>query len=167
MKHLVKLLLSMSLAVLIATPLLAADQERKGKGPRKKPDPGAQILQRLEKAELTEEQVTKIKEIAAANAEKLAAARPKLSDEQRKARMEIIKKAKADGKSREEVMKLLKDSVKLTPEQEKAMEAANEARRAMFREVMDLLTPEQKKALGKGRGGKRPGKKAAEKKGDG
>ncbi len=75
MKSVVRTLLSLSLAVVIAMPLVA--QEKKARKERKKPDPAAGILKKLEKAELSEEQVAKIKTLAAATAEKTKAARAK------------------------------------------------------------------------------------------
>jgi len=163
----------LSLAILIAAPLFAADKEKKQRKAPEKPDPAAAVLKRLEKANLTDEQVAKIKEMAAGIAEKAAAARAKaaLTDEQKKAQQEIIKKAKEEGKSRKEVAEALKAAVKLTPEQEKAMEEARAAQAELMKKIMAMLTPEQKQAIGKAaergpRGDKKPGEKKGDKKKD-
>jgi hypothetical protein len=154
MKRVARVLLSLSLAVLIAVPLAAAEKERKGKKGPRKPDPAAAILKKLEKAELTEEQVAKIKELAAANFEKTAEARAKaaLTDEQKAA----MKKAREEGKKGPE----LKNAVTLTEEQQAAMKEVREAQAAMMKEVLALLTPEQREKSGI----KAPGKKGGERK---
>jgi hypothetical protein len=158
MKSVAKTLLSLSLAIVIAMPLVAAEKERKGKRVPKKPDPAAGILKKLEKAELTEEQVAKIKELAAATAEKTKEARAKaaLTDEQKAA----MKKAREEGKKGEE----LKNAVTLTEAQQAAMKEAREAQGAMMKEVMSLLTPEQKEKAGIKEHGKKGAKKGGERK---
>jgi hypothetical protein len=157
--------LSLVIAVLIAAPVCAADKEKKE---RKKPNPAASILKRLEKAELTDEQVAKVKDVAAKIAEKRAEIMKAtaMTPEQKKARSEAMKKAKAEGKSPKEAMEAVKAAVKLTPEQQKAMDEARACAAAMMKEVMALLTDEQKAKLGTRKPGvKKPGKKAGEKKG--
>jgi hypothetical protein len=157
MKSVVRTLLSLSLAVVIAMPLIAADEKKKARKVRKKPDPAAGILKKLEKAELTDEQVAKIKELAAAAAEKSKEARAKaaLTDEQKAA----MKKAREEGKKREELRKV----VTLTDEQKAAMKEARDIQAAMMKEVMGLLTPEQKEKAGikepRKKGGKRGGER--------
>jgi Spy/CpxP family protein refolding chaperone len=148
----------LSLAVVIAMPLLAADQEKKAKKVRKKPDPAAGILKKLEKAELTEEQVAKIKTLAAATAEKTKEARAKaaFTDEQKAA----LKKAREEGKKGEELRKV----VTLTEEQKAAVKEARNIQAAMMKEVMGLLTPEQKEKAGLRERGKKGGKKGGERK---
>lgn len=158
MRSVVRTLLSLSLAVVIAMPLLAADKEKKARKPRKKPDPAARILKKLEKAELTDEQVAKIKELACACAEKTKEARAKaaLTDEQKAA----MKKAREEGKKGEELRKV----VTLTEAQTAAMKEAREAQAAMMKEVLALLTPEQKEKAGVKERGKRGGRKGGERK---
>ncbi len=156
MKSVVRTLLSLSLAIVIAMPLVA--QEKKARKERKKPDPAAGILKKLEKAELSEEQVAKIKTLAAATAEKTKAARAKaaLTDEQKAA----IKKAREEGKKGEELRKV----VTLNEEQKAAMKEAREIQAAMMKEVLGLLTAEQKEKAGIKERGKRGGKKGGERK---
>lgn len=175
-------LLSLVLVAAIAVPVLAAEPKAKKKRGPKKPDPGAMILKKLEKAELTEDQVAKIKELCAGVAEKIVAARQKanLTAEQKKARAEAIKKAKEEGKTGKEMMKAVQGAVELTPEQKSAMDEARKIQGEMMKKVFALLTPEQREKAGlkgprkkggekkpraKKGGGKKPGpKKDAEKK---
>jgi hypothetical protein len=165
MKRVAANLLSLTLALVIAAPLFAADKEKK-KPPRKKPDPGAWILKRFEKAELTEEQVAKVKELVAKVAEETAELRKKaaFTPDQQKARKEAMEKAKAEGKEGRELFAAVKDVVKLTPEQEEAMKEVRKAQGAMMKEIMGMLTDEQKQKLGKQFGPKKPRKKPGAKK---
>jgi len=149
MKRVVRTLFTLALAVVIASPLLAGEGKR-GKKAAKPQDPAAGILKSLEKAELTPEQVTKIKELAAAAAEKMKAADEKvgLTPEQKKARQEAQAKAKADGKTGKEAQAAVEEAMKLTDEQKAAMKEANELRAALRKEAVALLTPEQKAKAG-------------------
>ena len=150
MKSVVRTLLTLALAVVIASPLLAAEGKRGKKAAAKPQDPAASILKTLEKAELTPEQVTKIKELAKAWAEKIKAAEDKigLSPEQKKARQEAMAKAKADGKTGKEAKAAVDEAMKLTDEQKAAQKEASEVRAGMMKEVMALLTVEQKAKAG-------------------
>jgi len=158
-------LLSLALALVIAAPLFAADKERKKK-PRKKPDPAARVLKRFEKAELTEEQVAKVKELAAKVAKETAECRKKaaLTPDQQKARKEAMEKAKAEGKEGRELYAAARDAVKLSPDQEAAMKEVRKAQDAMMKEIMGMLTDEQKAKVGKRSGPRKPRKKPGAKK---
>jgi len=153
--------LSLVLVAAIAAPVLAGQPKAKKKGP-KRPDPGTMILKKLEKADLTDDQVAKIKELSAAVAEKMAAAYGNLTPDQRKARAEAIKKAKEEGKSPKEVMEAIKAA--MTPDQKAAIEEARKAHGEMMKKVMALLTAEQKEKIGI-KGPKGPRKKGGAKKG--
>jgi hypothetical protein len=61
-----------------------------------------------------------------------------------------MKKAKEEGKTPKESAAAVQAAAKLSPEQEQAMKQAKEAQDAMMKEITSLLTPEQKKALGRG-----------------
>jgi Spy/CpxP family protein refolding chaperone len=161
MKRVASVLLSLLLAAIIAMPLLADDEPKKRpKRAPKKPDPAAMILKRLEKAELTEEQIAKVKELAA----KIPPGQEGLNPEQKKALAEAMKKAKAEGKTREEIEKIRQSVVQLTEEQKAAMKKAQEARAAVMKEIMGLLTPEQKEKAGiKAQGKRDPAKKGVKK----
>jgi len=167
-----KTLLSLGLALVIAASLLAAGDQAPGKKKRrpKRPDPAAQILKKLEKAELTDEQIAKIKELCAQASEKIQAARKKagLTPEQRKARFEAMKKAKEEGKKGKELAEAVRAAVKLAPEQEAALQEARKLMGELTRQCLALLSPEQKEKAGikrharkKHGAGKRHGKKKA------
>lgn len=163
-------MLSLVLAAVIAAPVLAdGEQAKKKKRAPKKFDPAAMVLRKLEKAELTEEQVAKIKKLYAGVADKIKAARDKanLTPEQKKARAEAMKKAKEEGKKGKEMMEAVRAAAELTPEQKAAMGEAQKANAEVMKQVFALLTPEQKEKSGiKIRGGRKPGakKKAGAKK---
>jgi len=148
MKSVVRTLLTLALAVVIASPLLAGEGKRGKKAPAQ--DPAAGLLKSLEKAELTPEQVTKIKEIVKAWADKIKAAEDKvaLTPEQKKARHEAMCKAKADGKTGKEAKAAVDEAVKLTDEQKAAQKEADEVRAGLRKEAMALLTAEQKAKAG-------------------
>lgn len=155
MKYVVRTLTLLALAVVIAAPTLAAAP--KGKKAAKPHDPAAGLLKRLEKAELTADQIAKVKEIAAKYAEQLAAANKKvnLSDEQKKAQKEASEKAKADGLKGKDAQAAVEAAMKLTDEQKAARKEVMELQGAMQKEAMALLSDEQKAKAGI----KAPGKK--------
>jgi len=153
MKNVARVVLSLVLIAVVAMPLTA--QEKKGK--KKAPQAGAAalVLKRLEKAELTDEQVAKVKELAAAVQEKLNAARAKaeLTDEQKAA----MKTAREAGKKQDEI-----DAVaKLTDDQKAALKEAREIQAGLMKEVAALLTAEQKEKaelkIGQQKGGGKKG----------
>ena len=78
-----------------------------------RPGAAAAFLKRVEKAGLSEEQVAKVKEIAASYKDKLAAA--KLSKEQQAARTAALKKAKADGLDRKATQAAVAEAVAVAP----------------------------------------------------
>lgn len=150
--------LSLLLALLIATPLLAGDKEKKGarakkgeKKPARQFSLADQTLKRLAKAELTDEQVSKIKALSEQHTPKVLAARKKLdsilTDEQKKQRREAFAAAKKAGKNPREVI----TSFKLTTEQQETQEAARkemrEAQGEYIKAVFALLTPEQREKV--------------------
>ena len=152
-------MLSLALALLIATPLLAGDKEKKQanakkgeKKPAKEFSLADMTLKRLAKAVLTEEQISKIKALSEQHGPKVLAARTKLdsilTDEQKKQRREAFAAAKKAGKKPSEVI----NAFKLTTEQQEAQEAAQKAMKesqgAYNKAVLALLSPEQRKKVG-------------------
>ena len=136
-------ILSVLLVVVVALPLLADEKDSK-----KVPALQTQTLKRLQSAELTEEQIGKIKELVGQYNPKLMAARKKANDAvpraQKKARREALKVAKEQGKK-------LVFAYKLTPEQQEAYDAAQKETKSISGEfnkaVMALLSDEQKAKL--------------------
>lgn len=142
MKHLGKILSPLALTFIVAAPLSAADTVTNA--PQKNPMAKA-MLKKLEKAELTDEQVAKIMKAT----EKVAALYQKgiYTPEQKKAYAEAIKKAKAEGKTGKELAAAVKEAIKLTPQQVAARKEWQRAYSAMKKEVLGMLTDEQKAKL--------------------
>jgi hypothetical protein len=148
MKSVLRTLLTLTLAVVIASPLLAGEGKRKKAA--KPQDPAAFLLKSMEKAELTPDQVAKIKELASGCADKIKAAEAKvgLTPEQKKARTEAQAKAKADGKTGKQAKEAVDAAMKLTDEQKAAQKEVDELRAGLRKEAMALLTAEQKAKAG-------------------
>ena len=115
------------------------------------------MLKRLEKAELTADQIAKVKEIVAKHSEALKAANDKvnLTAEQKQARGEATKKAQAEGKKGKDLQAAVDAAAKLTDEQKEALKKVQELQQAMMKEVNGLLTDDQKAKLGMRVGGKK------------
>jgi Spy/CpxP family protein refolding chaperone len=127
---------------------------------------GQSILERIEKVKglnLTDEQKTKLAELKKEYAPKLkelAAKREGVTTaEQKKAREEAMKAAKAAGKDRREVAEAGRAAVTLTDEQKAKMaevrKAAGELNKEIGEKVTKLLTPAQQEVLKKARGNMR------------
>lgn len=146
MEHTTRTLLLLALALLIASPLSAADVKKSSSYANRLIT--AQ-LKKLQKADLTAEQVTKVKELVAKFAEKAAPLYQKsaFTPEQKKAYAEAIKKAKAEGKTGKELIAAYKNAVKLTAEQTAARKQVQDAYSAMMKEIVGMLTDEQKAKL--------------------
>ena len=155
MKSVVRTLLTLALAVVIASPLMAGEGKRGKKAPKQ--DPAAALLKSLEKAELTADQVAKVKELVKACAEKIKAAEEKiaLTPEQKKARQEAQAKAKADGKTGKEAKAAVDAAMNLTDAQKAAQKELDEVRAGLRKEAVALLTAEQKAKAGIKEGKKR------------
>ncbi len=125
---------------------LAADGGRRKEGRNKPHDPAEAVLKSLEKAELTADQVAKIKELGAACAEKCKAVQEKaaLTPEQKKAGKEAADKAKAEGKKGKELAAAVAEAQKLSEAQKAAMKEEAELHAGLKKEAVALLTAEQK-----------------------
>lgn len=134
------------LAFVVAAPLSAAETKKRDS---RKYSLATSVLKKLEKAGLTDEQKSKIKELAAKVTEKTAALRQKAvsTPEQNKARAEAVKKAKAEGKTGKELVAAVNAAVKLTSEQEAARKAVQQAYTGLKKEIVGMLTDEQKAKL--------------------
>jgi hypothetical protein len=170
-----KVLFSLTLMLLVAANCVAQDDAKAAK--KKKAMDRAvanatkQIMKSFGKVELTEEQQTKAKEIVTTHIAKLQEAKKAqdglLSDDQKAKRKEGIAAAKEEGVKGNKVWAAGVKAMGLNEEEQKAYDAAkkkvNEVNAAIKKEVMGLLTDEQKAALPKK--GKKGGKKKM-KKGD-
>ncbi len=147
-------------ALLIASPLLAADKKKDATK-----DSGIpyfkQIDRTLKPVTLTDEQKSKLDTLEKEYEPKLKDAYAKqdvLSPEQKKAGEEAKKAAKADGKKGKELNAAVAAAQKETDDQKKQEKEANKQRLAVEKElrgkVMDLLTPEQKAQIDTAKGKK-------------
>jgi Spy/CpxP family protein refolding chaperone len=98
---------------------------------------------------LTDDQKAQVKALRKEYMPKFKAAADNiLTDEQKKARDDAVKAAKAEGKKRGEVMKAAHEAVKLTDEQKTKMkEAVKPLHKEVHEKLMAILTPEQKAQL--------------------
>lgn len=163
------------LVLAIAIPVMAQEKkrgERKQAGEKGKQQLQVLPQQLLEGLELTAEQKAKLEKIAEEMKAPLTEVRKAQSDiltaEQKKAREEAMKAAKEAGKKPQEAKKAVDEALKLTPEQKEKMAKVDakmaEVQKQIRAKVMEVLTPEQRKAveekMAKGKGkGKGEGKK--------
>ncbi len=141
-------------AVLIACPVVAQEKKKGRRGGARGSDPTARLLEGLN---LTDEQKAKVEEVSKELAPKVAELRKKqegiLTDEQKKAREEALKEARSAGKSRQETAKAVEDAVKLTDEQKaKRAEVGKEMadlQKTRMEKIKAFLTAEQKEQLEK------------------
>jgi Spy/CpxP family protein refolding chaperone len=151
----VRVLLILAVALMFARPLFAQDQpqEHKARGDRAARGGGGDMFVRLlGDLNLTDEQKTKVKDLAAKYGQDSV-----LTDEQKKARDEAVAAAKKDGKTGRDLLKAGRDAVKLTDEQ-KAKRTENF--KTLMDEVKKVLTPEQQEKL-KAKMAERRGRKPA------
>ncbi len=164
MKTMTRLFFVLGLLALVGV-AFGAQNEKKGKKGGKGGDPTAAIKKQLEGIDLTAEQKEKLDKIYADQGPKLKAAQEKvnasLTDEQRKARAEAQKTAKAAGTKGKQAEEEAVAAMKLTDEQKKAYEEATkgvrEAQIAFRSAVSDILTAEQREKAKLG-GGKKKNK---------
>jgi Spy/CpxP family protein refolding chaperone len=149
----VRVLLILAAVVLFVRPLFAQDQPQEHKARGDRAARGGDFLVRLlGDLNLTDEQKTKVKDLAAKYGPDSV-----LTDEQKKARDEAVEAAKKDGKTGRDLMKAARDAVKLTDDQ-KAKRAENV--KTLMDEVKKVLTPEQQEKL-KAKMAERRGRKPA------
>jgi len=166
MNRILKSLVLLGLAVAVALPLSAQDAAKKKK---KKQGKGAaaafaNIVKRLETdLDLTDEQSAKIKELQSVHGKKLAAANETIGGKRRDIAA-AMKKAKADGLKGKAAAKAAEESVNLTDEEKAALAEFRKITGDFQREVLALLTPEQREKSGlkiadaKKKGGKKKNK---------
>lgn len=163
MNYMTKLFVAFGFMALIGIAVGAQDAKKDRKKGGKGADPTANIKKSLESVDLTSEQKEQIDKIIAEHGPKVKAATDKvnasLTDEQRKARNEAQKAAKAAGKKGREANEEALAAMKLTDEQKKAFDDANkaqqEAQAALRKAVSEVLTPEQREKAKLGGGKKK------------
>lgn len=174
----IKSIAVVALAAMIAVPSMADDEakkEKKGKRTRGGANAAAALIKKLDAVGLTEEQTKKIMELGKASiaaTKKIreeAGITPELMKKRATAQKEI---REAGGKKGKELIKAINEKAGLTEAQVAAFGKINESRQKLQKDVIALLTDEQKaklpkqmqrgaKASGKGKGAAK--KKAAEK----
>ncbi len=165
MKTMTRLFFALGLLALIGV-AFGAQNEKKDKKGKKGADLTAQIKNQLASLDLTSEQKEKLEKIYTEQGPKLKAAGEKVSasltEEQRKARGEAQKSAKAAGKKKKEADEESLTAMKLTDDQKKAYDEATKAMReaqTAFRSaVSEVLTPEQREKVKLGGGKKKKDK---------
>jgi hypothetical protein len=139
----------LALAVLIASPVWAAKEEKKNKGAAKAV---AKAFELPTEITLTAEQQTKLADVKKEFEPKLQEVVKKqneiLTPEQKKARQEAMKTAKAAGKKGKELQADVAAAVKLTDEQKKKQEEVGKELKDLNGKVREqisgFLTAEQK-----------------------
>jgi len=157
-----RIVVTLAVALLIASPLFAGEKKKKKPPPPK--CPAAERIERMVQGlDLTAEQKEKFAEIAKEFGPKLMECMKKadvMTPEQKKAMAEAGKKAKAEGKTPEEAKKAIAEAINLTDEQKQKQAEAREAMKPLEKElrakVMEVLTEEQQaKVKAKFKGGKK------------
>lgn len=156
MKSLAHKFVLVTVALLIALPLCAAEGKKGGKkgGPR---GIVAQLKEKLEGASLTDEQNGKVKEVFDKYTDKIAEAEKAIPADLKKAMGDARKKAVAEGKKGKELEEIVRKD--LTDDQKAALGKLEELGRTLRQEIHAILTPEQVEKIGL-KLGKDGGKKA-------
>jgi len=137
---------ALALATVLVAPLTLSAQEKGKKGGG---NSGAtmvtQLMKQLEKAELTAEQTTKVKEMFGKVATEVAAKRAAggLTGEILKKRTDASKAAKEAGKKGKDLQAAVTEALKLTPDQVKVYEETEAMLSKARVEIGKMLTPEQ------------------------
>jgi ABC-type Na+ efflux pump permease subunit len=163
MKKLVTACVLLGFAALVMTSFAADEAKKKEKKKAGGFDPTAALVKKAADEGLPEDAIAKIKTVAAEHAPKLRAAQAKvdalLTPEQKKARGEAMKAARAAGKKRKELQADIAAALNLSDDQQEKIAAAQKESRAAitsFRQaVAAQLTPEQQTKLGLVRGKKK------------
>jgi len=149
-----RVVLTLAVALLLTSALLAAERKRgEGRKPGEGRAPGGAFLsEAVFKAvegleglsDDQKEKVGKIKEKAAELAKKREAV---LTEEQKTARQKAMEDAKAAGKTGREIFQAAREAVKLTDEQREKSEALAKEGAGLFKELMSVLTEDQRTKL--------------------
>ena len=143
---------ALALAVLIAIPAIAQDDaagKKKKKGKRNQQNAASQVLKQLEKLGLSDDQVAKIKELGKEVSAKMKEMRTDagITAELTKKRAEVVKAMKESEKKGAELAAAINKEAGFTEAQVAALKLINEVRQKFNKEVVGLLTDEQKENL--------------------
>ena len=146
MKRMTSQLLVILLMAVVAAPLAAQQQNKK----KKQPTLAQRTLKRFAKAELTEEQTAKIKELATKAEPGLAAAKKKaaLTAEQRTAMTAARKKATDEGLKNKALREAVQAAGKLTDEQKAGVIEQRKLTLEFNKATIGLLSEEQRTKAG-------------------
>jgi hypothetical protein len=142
----------MAMAFLTLSPGFVQAQE-KGKGKKGNASPEQQMIdqfmKQLEKAELTDDQSTKIKELWTKIAKEVTKARTEggITAEILKKRAEATKEAREAGKKQKEVQEAVEKAMALNDAQKKVMQETEAQLSKVRIEIGKLLKPEQMEKL--------------------
>ncbi|MEN6458801.1 MAG: hypothetical protein ABFC63_07715 [Thermoguttaceae bacterium] len=152
--RLVSAVLALCVSLALVSNLLAEEKKPPTKEGKKHAEfvPGMEMLRGLN---LTDEQKAKVAEIKKEYGPKFKALAKKrdaiFTAEQKKARDEAVKEAKAAGKKGDDVFKAGHDAIKLTDEQKAKLKEVREERdslrQAVREKIESLLTADQKEVL--------------------
>jgi hypothetical protein len=154
--------LGVAVSLMIVGGAFGFEKGKSGKEERKRREgPVSQVVERIKKFVLSDEQKTKLAELEKEYAPKIKEAKQKanldnvLTDDQKKARDDARKAAKDAGKNHKEIEQAGKAAAKLTKEQKSqlanARKEATSLRKELDQKAVALLTPEQKDLLEKER----------------
>lgn len=162
-------LLCLACTLMFATMTIAADDapaKKKGKkNAGQRAGVASTVLKQLQDVELTDEQKTKIQELAKKSMTDMRAVRKEagITPELMKKRAEAQKELKAAGTKQSEMFAAVNKKVGMTEAQVAVLKKANESRQALLKQAIALLSDEQKAKLPKRMlqaGKKKPGNNA-------
>ena len=139
------------LAAVMVVPVSAADDDAKKKraGKRGQQNAATQLLKQLKEVGLTDEQVEKTKELGKTAAASMKQIRDDvgITAELTKKRAEVQKAMKDSGKKGKELVAAINKEAGLSDEQAAALIRVNQVRQKFHKDVIALLTDEQKTKL--------------------
>ena len=144
---------ALALAALIAIPAIAQDdasgEKKKKKGNRNQQNAASQLLKQLDDLGLSDDQIAKIKEIGKEVGAKMRQIRTDagITTELTKKRAEVVKAMKDSEQKGAELMAAINKEAGFSEAQEAALKLMNELRQKFNKDVVGLLTDEQKKNL--------------------
>jgi Spy/CpxP family protein refolding chaperone len=163
-----RVVLILAVALLVASSALAGPKKGEQKQPKNPPKcPAADRIEKmLAGITLTDEQKAKLEEIKKEYGPKFVEAAEKMgsvfTDEQKKARAEAAKTAKAAGKKGKEIQEAIASATKLGDEQKTKLDEVKKQQGSLEKEfrnkVISVLTPEQKDQMKKAHGHKKAAK---------
>ena len=157
-----RIVLVMAVAMLIAAPLLAQERKQGNEGRRGRGNPTRRALLMMERLrtaigelDLTAEQKEKLDKVREEMGPKMreiwGKANEILTEEQRNAAGEVMKKNKEAGKKGREAIVAVEAAIKLTDEQKPKMDKVGEEliklQREAMKKITKILTPEQREKL--------------------